>query len=88
VALGNSHDDEERCLLAGYDNGDVKMFDLRTNTVGFSTSGLPLRRGGADGAAVWQPVRLARAHPCTQGTAACRTRQFTSAVFHQQPTPS
>ncbi|KIZ04239.1 WD repeat-containing protein 92 [Monoraphidium neglectum] len=33
VALGNSHDDEERCLLAGYDNGDVKMFDLRTNTV-------------------------------------------------------
>ena len=33
VALGNSFDDEERCLLAGYDNGDVKMFDLRTNTV-------------------------------------------------------
>lgn len=33
MALGNSYDDEERCLLAGYDNGDIKMFDLRTNTV-------------------------------------------------------
>ncbi|KAI8473700.1 MAG: WD40-repeat-containing domain protein [Monoraphidium minutum] len=33
VALGNSYNDDERCLLAGYDNGDVKMFDLRTNTV-------------------------------------------------------
>ena len=26
------HSDEERALLAGYDNGDIKMFDLRTNT--------------------------------------------------------
>ena len=25
------HSDEERALLAGYDNGDIKMFDLRTN---------------------------------------------------------
>ena len=31
--MGNSHNDSERCVLAGYDNGDVKMFDLRTNTV-------------------------------------------------------
>ena len=31
VAFGNSYNDEERCVLAGYDNGDVKMFDLRTN---------------------------------------------------------
>ena len=30
---GNSFNDEERCVLAGYDNGDVKMFDLRTGTV-------------------------------------------------------
>lgn len=33
VAVGNSYNDAERCVLAGYDNGDVKMFDLRTNTV-------------------------------------------------------
>ena len=30
VAFGNSFDDSERCVVAGYDNGDVKMFDLRT----------------------------------------------------------
>lgn len=28
VAFGNSYD-EERCVVAGYDNGDVKLFDLR-----------------------------------------------------------
>ena len=33
MAMGNSYNDSERCVLAGYDNGDVKMFDLRTNTV-------------------------------------------------------
>jgi hypothetical protein len=30
VAFGNSFNDEERCIAAGYDNGDVKLFDLRT----------------------------------------------------------
>lgn len=34
VAFGNSYNDEERCVLAGYDNGDVKLFDLRMNQVG------------------------------------------------------
>ena len=33
VAFGDSHNDEERCVLAGYDNGDVKLFDLRANAV-------------------------------------------------------
>ncbi len=33
VAFGNSHSDDERCVVAGYDNGDVKMFDLRMNKV-------------------------------------------------------
>ncbi|EPY26647.1 WD repeat domain 92 [Strigomonas culicis] len=33
VALGNSHDPDERVVAAGYDNGDVKLFDLRTNKV-------------------------------------------------------
>ena len=31
VAFGNSFNNEERCVLAGYDNGDIKMFDLRVN---------------------------------------------------------
>ena len=29
VAFGNSYNDEERCVAAGFDNGDVKLFDLR-----------------------------------------------------------
>merc|ERR1712100_745515 len=33
VCFGNSYNDEERVVCAGYDNGDIKMFDLRTNTV-------------------------------------------------------
>ncbi|PNW72329.1 hypothetical protein CHLRE_16g672600v5 [Chlamydomonas reinhardtii] len=38
VAFGNSFNDNERCLLAGYDNGDVKMFDLRMNKVRWETN--------------------------------------------------
>ncbi|CAH2983172.1 unnamed protein product [Chilo suppressalis] len=30
VAFGNSFNDAERIIVAGYDNGDMKMFDLRT----------------------------------------------------------
>ena len=33
---GNSYNDEERVVAAGYDNGDVKIFDLRTNRCFFS----------------------------------------------------
>ena len=29
VAFGNSYNDSERCVCAGYDNGDIKLFDLR-----------------------------------------------------------
>ncbi|RHY89876.1 hypothetical protein DYB37_001599 [Aphanomyces astaci] len=35
---GNSFNDDERCLAAGYDNGDVKLFDLRTNTMRWETN--------------------------------------------------
>jgi len=38
VAFGNSFNDTERCVLAGYDNGDVKLFDLRTGTVRCETN--------------------------------------------------
>lgn len=33
VAFGNSFSDEDRCIVAGYDNGDIKLFDLRTNSM-------------------------------------------------------
>lgn len=33
VKFGNAYNAEERCLAAGYDNGDVKLFDLRMNTL-------------------------------------------------------
>lgn len=29
VAFGNSYNNDERCVCAGFDNGDVKVFDLR-----------------------------------------------------------
>ena len=31
VAFGDAHCDAERCVAAGYDNGDVRLFCLRTN---------------------------------------------------------
>lgn len=31
VSFGNCYNDQERVLSAGYDNGDIKIFDLRTN---------------------------------------------------------
>ena len=31
VALGNSFNPDERMIAAGYDNGDVKLFNLKTN---------------------------------------------------------
>ena len=53
VAFGNSYNEDERCLLAGYDNGDVKLFDLRMNKArmvegqGFGYRVLGRWRGGA-----------------------------------------
>uniref|UniRef100_A0A7S0VM47 Uncharacterized protein n=1 Tax=Polytomella parva TaxID=51329 RepID=A0A7S0VM47_9CHLO len=38
VAFGNSYNDEERCVAAGYDNGDLKLFDLRMNKVRYETN--------------------------------------------------
>jgi hypothetical protein len=31
--FGNSYNNEERVIAAGYDNGDLKFFDLRQNTL-------------------------------------------------------
>eukprot|EP00559_Dactyliosolen_fragilissimus_P003872 CAMPEP_0184873964 /NCGR_PEP_ID=MMETSP0580-20130426/42129_1 /TAXON_ID=1118495 /ORGANISM="Dactyliosolen fragilissimus" /LENGTH=202 /DNA_ID=CAMNT_0027376919 /DNA_START=277 /DNA_END=882 /DNA_ORIENTATION=- len=38
VAFGNSYNDDERCVCAGYDNGDIKLFDLRTNSLRWETT--------------------------------------------------
>ena len=38
VAFGDSHTDSERCVLAGYDNGDLKLFDLRMGQLRWQTS--------------------------------------------------
>lgn len=37
VAFGNSFNDEDRCVVAGYDNGDLKLFDLRTMSLRWET---------------------------------------------------
>ena len=38
VGWGHSHNDLDRCVCAGYDNGDVKMFDLRTMSLLWETN--------------------------------------------------
>ena len=38
VTFGNSYSDTERSVCAGYDNGDIKMFDLRTMTQRWETN--------------------------------------------------
>ena len=38
VTFGNSFNDTERCVCAGYDNGDIKMFDLRAMTCRWETN--------------------------------------------------
>jgi WD40 repeat protein len=35
---GNSYNDEERMVCAGYENGDVKMFDLRNMSLYWETN--------------------------------------------------
>ncbi|KFM80673.1 WD repeat-containing protein 92, partial [Stegodyphus mimosarum] len=33
VAFGNAYNNDERCICAGYDNGDLKLFDLRNMSI-------------------------------------------------------
>lgn len=33
VGFGNSYNNSERVIAAGYDNGDLKLFDLKTNSL-------------------------------------------------------
>lgn len=38
VAFGNSYNADERCIVAGYDNGDIKMLDLRMQKMLWETN--------------------------------------------------
>lgn len=38
VAFGNSYNDHERCIACGYDNGDIKLYDLYMNKVRWETN--------------------------------------------------
>lgn len=38
ACFGNSYSDNERSVCAGFDNGDVKLFDLRTSKVSWETN--------------------------------------------------
>lgn len=38
VAFGNAFNSEERCVGIGYDNGDIKLFDLRMNCLKWETN--------------------------------------------------
>jgi hypothetical protein len=36
--LGNAYNSEERIVCSGYDNGDIKMFDLKTMSLRWETN--------------------------------------------------
>lgn len=38
VAFGNAFTPHERCVCAGYDNGDIKLFDLKTMSLRWETN--------------------------------------------------
>jgi hypothetical protein len=38
VCFGNAYSSSERVVCAGYDNGDVKLFDLRSMSIRWETN--------------------------------------------------
>lgn len=38
VTFGNSYNNEERVVAAGYENGDIKIFDLRQMKLSWETN--------------------------------------------------
>uniref|UniRef100_A0A672LT98 Dynein axonemal assembly factor 10 n=1 Tax=Sinocyclocheilus grahami TaxID=75366 RepID=A0A672LT98_SINGR len=38
VAFGHAFNDQDRCVCAGYDNGDIKLFDLRNMALRWETN--------------------------------------------------
>ena len=35
---GNAYNPHDRCVCAGYDNGDIKLFDLKTMSLRWETN--------------------------------------------------
>ena len=35
---GNAYNPHDRCVCAGYDNGDIKLFDLKTMSLRWDTN--------------------------------------------------
>lgn len=35
---GHAFNDQDRCVCAGYDNGDIKLFDLRNMSLRWETN--------------------------------------------------
>ncbi|XP_017377598.1 WD repeat-containing protein 92 isoform X2 [Cebus imitator] len=54
VAFGNAYNQEERVVCAGYDNGDIKLFDLRNMALRWETN----IKNGAHKSTVWQVRHL------------------------------
>uniref|UniRef100_A0A4W3JZN2 Dynein axonemal assembly factor 10 n=1 Tax=Callorhinchus milii TaxID=7868 RepID=A0A4W3JZN2_CALMI len=38
VAFGHAYNQQDRCVCAGYDNGDIKLFDLRSMSLRWETN--------------------------------------------------
>lgn len=38
LITGHAFNDQDRCVCAGYDNGDVKLFDLRNMSLRWETN--------------------------------------------------
>jgi hypothetical protein len=95
VAFGDSYNDEERCVLAGYDNGDIKLFDLKMNKVGWpglAWSGLGWAGLGAGLGYSWQAAGAhgSEAHWQQQVWPACTLQQQAAAAHtfpHEAPRP-
>lgn len=38
LVTGHAFNDQDRCVCAGYDNGDIKLFDLRNMSLRWETN--------------------------------------------------
>ena len=38
ILSGHAHNESDRCIAAGYDNGDIKLFDLRNMSLRWETN--------------------------------------------------
>jgi len=80
--MGNSFNDDERCVLAGYDNGDVKLFDMRTNKVRV----MPDKLYPPEGLLAVQAATCSGAS-CSAGAAMAFRGAWVSKTYYGAPVP-